>query len=767
MKKLLSLILISAATSSLFLISCAEEPEINKRSAVTTTPVETKNGSSTISRADIDFALSAAAQAKKDAKDQENSMVVIGDGRVQNLSLKFVCTKELACELPKKIFDKADLDSVPDAEREPASGIITDLFGTKLEDIKDLKKFRIVSRKEKIIVIIKFRNKPMDINVSIEQPDPADVSPGDPAVLGDVFVEGDPVCLNGSCSKIKIPFDDFMDLNAIPVEGWEVEKWTIGDALNAMLEVPNLKRITAVQTKKGLIIKVKFRKKRVITTVAQRDSCPVFPVVPLSLNQPVQVCSVADLKAIAQNTSGNFQLVCDVDLAGSNWQPLPRFSGRFDGNGKSIKNLNIAQSVAEGGSSSDLVSGLFSSLSGSVANLNIVAANAVTSDADAAGILAGKLLNGARVKNIMVSGNIKSMSQRFVGGIAGSLTDDVVIENICVDASVGVDGPLNIKYTAAGGVVGYSDLNADNTSRIDSATFLGEVISYPRQLSVDHATLQSGDLGWGPALSNNTWGAAGGIVGVADYYALTINRAKFNGRVIGALIGGVVGIGLAQISNSTSEGEILVAGATGRVPMAGGIAGMLRGHVNFPRPAPTDGSKIVRSSSTAIVTGPITLPNSGPMAGVFAGGLVGFMDNIKKPVQVIDSYTTGNVKFDADKFLGPSVMQSVIHVGGLVADISGCNITGPSVINSYSSNKVEFLNRRSSNVYHLVGGMMASAKSTCARNSYWNSKVAGVSNSSSGSAVTTNELAKKETFVGWDFVNTWIMPSGNGYPQLR
>jgi len=31
----------------------------------------------------------------------------------------------------------------------------------------------------------------------------------------------------------------------------------------------------------------------------------------------------------------------------------------------------------------------------------------------------------------------------------------------------------------------------------------------------------------------------------------------------------------------------------------------------------------------------------------------------------------------------------------------------------------------------------------------------------------TNEMKTKETFIGWDFDNIWIMPDEGGYPQLR
>lgn len=57
-----------------------------------------------------------------------------------------------------------------------------------------------------------------------------------------------------------------------------------------------------------------------------------------------RIKTVTDLKAIADNPAQEYILAQDIDMAGVEWTPIEGFSGKLDGNGYSINNLEVAVS---------------------------------------------------------------------------------------------------------------------------------------------------------------------------------------------------------------------------------------------------------------------------------------------------------------------------------------------------------------------------------------------------------------------------------------
>lgn len=111
------------------------------------------------------------------------------------------------------------------------------------------------------------------------------------------------------------------------------------------------------------------------------------------------------------------------------WPGIPSFQGVFDGNGTTFKNLNGSQ-------------GLFSSLYGTVKNVNLVDA-VISAETDAVGGMAGYLADGASIENCNVS-NV----------------------DITCDLKPGVDYPEGYKPERAGvgGLVGLNNGNISGTS---------------------------------------------------------------------------------------------------------------------------------------------------------------------------------------------------------------------------------------------------------------------------------------------------------------
>lgn len=58
--------------------------------------------------------------------------------------------------------------------------------------------------------------------------------------------------------------------------------------------------------------------------------------------EPVQIHTVEELQAIAEDPEGSYILMEDLDMTGIEWMPLD-FSGSFDGNGHAILNLTLTQ----------------------------------------------------------------------------------------------------------------------------------------------------------------------------------------------------------------------------------------------------------------------------------------------------------------------------------------------------------------------------------------------------------------------------------------
>lgn len=160
-----------------------------------------------------------------------------------------------------------------------------------------------------------------------------------------------------------------------------------------------------------------------------------------------------------QTLSGRYILMGDIDLSSfssGNYSFLGDLTGEFNGNGYTIKNLNIQSTVAETNI------GLFSKIDGgTVKNLNFENAN--VSGEYRVGILAGSALGSATIDNVNISNSSVSSPSGIAGsliGFAGSETDTIQVRNTHVTNTV-VEA---LEY--AGGLIGsvQSDLSIEQSS---------------------------------------------------------------------------------------------------------------------------------------------------------------------------------------------------------------------------------------------------------------------------------------------------------------
>lgn len=212
-----------------------------------------------------------------------------------------------------------------------------------------------------------------------------------------------------------------------------------------------------------------------------------------------------DLKAMANNLSGKYILMNDIDLAGIEWEPIGHldpdadnpwetaFSGVLNGNGFSIKNLTVKDD-----GTSDAV-GLFGVTNGAeikdviLENIDVSAPNEYNETA--VGGLIG-ISRDTNIDNVTVTGSVSG--HQNIGGLIGKEMDSsnfgkVTISN--VNANVDVNGSFY-----SGGLIGYVNSTAQNSLVLENCHTSGDI--------------------------NITDSSAGGLIGEAGKTVITVNNCS-------------------------------------------------------------------------------------------------------------------------------------------------------------------------------------------------------------------------------------------------
>lgn len=174
---------------------------------------------------------------------------------------------------------------------------------------------------------------------------------------------------------------------------------------------------------------------------------------------PYLIYTVDDLYSISNNPAAHYKLMEDLDLGDNYQDAIAMFSGVFDGNGKTIKNLKINSQLSN-------YIGLFSRLSNArVKDLTISDAY-IYSRAHNVGALAGQI-NGGTISNCYVEGGEIYSSGTSVGGLAGSIYDAHLYQ---CSSTANVDSLSSF----IGGLVG----QAGNTNKITQSYAIATVRGY-------------------------------------------------------------------------------------------------------------------------------------------------------------------------------------------------------------------------------------------------------------------------------------------------
>ncbi|MBB3069227.1 putative repeat protein (TIGR02543 family) [Paenibacillus baekrokdamisoli] len=277
-----------------------------------------------------------------------------------------------------------------------------------------------------------------------------------------------------------------------------------------------------------------------------------------SSSDPYQIETAYQLNAVRNypNSSDHFKLTKDIDLisygSGEGWTPIGSwdvngFRGTFNGNGKTIRNLNINRPTVD-----------FQALFGltertaTISDVNLIDVKVIGKN-NSASLVAQ---NQGTVDKVSVSGEVTGFNS--IGGLVGVSSSGKIINS---SANVKVEGTDNI-----GGLIG----DANNQEKVDNNYAVGNVTG---KLSV------GGLIGVGIVNTsiNNNYAVGnvsgemyiGGLIGYSgNNTSLDKNYATGNVKGSAVQVGGLIGYSSDEVvSNSFALGNV-----TG-VNLVGGLIG--------------------------------------------------------------------------------------------------------------------------------------------------------------------------------------------------
>lgn len=276
----------------------------------------------------------------------------------------------------------------------------------------------------------------------------------------------------------------------------------------------------------------------------------------------IHISSEAELRNLAASCAldtwsrdKNVVLDSDLTLADPSFLPIPTFGGSFDGQGHTIHNVSITDSLSPAGLFGVVQAG------GSIRSLHAVGTVTPSGDGRSVGGIAGE--NNGAIEKCSFTGTVSG--QVYVGGIAGHTGASGSI--LACETRGAVIGD-----SMTGGITGYNEgLLADCTN----SACVNVESTDPR------LDLEDLDLTLTPDLSKlgqaNTGASAADTGGIAGYSAGTLSDCVNHGAVgyqhIGYNTGGVVGRSCGQLLRCRNDGAI-----AGRKDV-GGVVGQIEPYI--------------------------------------------------------------------------------------------------------------------------------------------------------------------------------------------
>jgi hypothetical protein len=234
--------------------------------------------------------------------------------------------------------------------------------------------------------------------------------------------------------------------------------------------------------------------------------------------------------------------------------------------------------------------------------------------------------------------------------------------------------------------------------------------------------------------------STGGLIGYLGYrdhtisnsYAdVTIKTENMVSTFVAGFIGDLAAMSDAVFNNCYAYSDITLNNVSSSI-YAGGFA--------------STGSDA--EFNNCFVKGSLNAENEGTLyLGGFIGVLSGNMTNCFAIVDLNGTSTNTDPEYES-------------HAGGLVGNALSSNITS-----SYTAGHIE-VTAPDLNIGGLTGSHTNDGVTT---NSYWNVNLAGVSQSASGTSITTVDMQTQSSFENWDFASVWNIDSDKnlGFPYLE
>ena len=274
----------------------------------------------------------------------------------------------------------------------------------------------------------------------------------------------------------------------------------------------------------------------------------------------IYISSTSDLLSLAQRcavdswSKGKTVILQeDLSLAGVEWEPIPSFSGTFQGNSHEIRDLELNGSYSPAGLFGTVEEGAV------ISSLSVQGWVAPGGEKGTVGGIAG--VNKGTITNCQFSGAVDGGTE--VGGITG-VNDETGVLDRCTVRSIitGKSSTGGVAGRNAGAITSCTNVGAVNAAYQDTTLNLdglsADVLSYIEQ-KIDSSA---------EPLSSNAPTDTGGIAGRSSGMILSSNNAGTVGyEHLGYNVGGIVGRSDGFVSGCINQGAVY-----GRKDV-GGIAG--------------------------------------------------------------------------------------------------------------------------------------------------------------------------------------------------
>lgn len=302
---------------------------------------------------------------------------------------------------------------------------------------------------------------------------------------------------------------------------------------------------------------------KIYATIGRNSVVLVERTFQLASAATVEISTVEEFKNMVSNRAGNYILVNDLDFSGEIFTSpfTSAFSGTFDGQGYTLRNITFDKIVS--------YTGVFGYISGGlVKNVNFDHVSIGTEDepiqmttSARVGIVAGYVasstgkIENVHVTNSTINFSTSSTVQAYVGGLVGEFKGN--LQGATISDSVVSVRPLSYGRIRVGGAIGFLGEEAivkDVNSGADVEVSLVGVNLKDRDINMN----VGGVIGYHNARNINR--SVEHIIGTGDV-TVNLDFATMEGTTKGnyaVYVGGLAGIAYSNINQAVYAGSITI-----------------------------------------------------------------------------------------------------------------------------------------------------------------------------------------------------------------